>query len=542
MSPAPATPATTGATRRQWLTVAGGASASLMGLGGLGLLPGCGSPAPGPAAAGTALVPIDLPEAGQPPAAPRELRAAWVASVAWIDWPSAPGLPVATLRRDALALLDRAAAIGLNALILQVRTMADALYLSALEPASEVLSGEQGRAVVDDETGAPFDALAFWVDQAHRRGLELHAWFNPYRARHSSARSAAAAGHVSRANPQWVRSVGDQLWLDPGEPGAAAHTLAVVADVVRRYDIDAVHLDDYFYPYPVNGADGVERPFDDAASWQRYQQGGGRLARDDWRRDNVNRLVQALRPMVQAIKPWVRVGISPFGIGQPALRPPGITGFSQYDKLFADVERWCDEGWADYLAPQLYWPRERSAQAFDVLLDYWLARNPHRHHVWPGLFTSSVATGAAPWRADEVLAQIALQRQRPGASGHIHFSLVALMQDRGGIATRLRDEAYAQAALVPATPWLASGDAAAGMGATPALRRRPDGTMVLEAGRDAASVWRWAVWRRQGGPWSFEALPGGITAFAAPGADTVVISAIDRLGQEGPRRAFRLAA
>lgn len=536
MSAEPATPATAGATRRQWLAAAGGAGASL---GALGLLAACGSPGPVPAALGDALTPVDLPEAGQPPAAPRELRAAWVASVARIDWPQAPGLPLAALRRDALAVLDRAAAIGLNALILQVRPAADALYLSALEPASEWLSGEQGRAVVDDDTGAPFDALAFWVQEAHHRGMELHAWFNPYRARHSSARSAAALNHVSRLHPDWVRRVGDQLWLDPGEPGAAAHTLAVVADVVRRYDIDAVHLDDYFYPYPASGADGVEQPFDDTATWQRYQNGGGRLARDDWRRDNVDRLVRALRPVVQAIKPWVRVGISPFGIGKPALRPPGIAGFSQYDRLFADVERWCDEGWVDYLAPQLYWPRERRAQAFDVLLDYWLSRNTYRRHVWPGLFTSAVASGTPPWGADEVLAQIALQRQRPGAGGHIHFSAVALMQDRGGIATRLRDEAYGQAALVPATPWLAGGDAPI---ATAALSRRPDGALALRAEGDVAPAWRWAVWRRSAGQWRFEVLAGATRSLPDQAADTVVISAVDRLGQEGPRRAFRLSA
>ncbi|MEK8051331.1 family 10 glycosylhydrolase [Ideonella sp. DXS22W] len=529
-------------TRRALLAAAGGGVA----VGAAGWLAGCAIPAGTPLPAAPAMWPevpaVDLPAAEQPPEAPRELRAAWVASVAHIDWPAAPGLPVAALRASALAQIERAQAIGLNALILQVRPAADALYRSALEPASEYLSGTQGVAPMDEATGQPFDALAFWVAEAHRRGIELHAWLNPYRARHASARSAPAAGHVSQAHPEWVRQVADQQWLDPGEPGALAHTLAVVADVVQRYDVDAIHLDDYFYPYPVKDASGRDLPFDDERSWQGYlanQASGGRLARDDWRRANVDRLVQALKPTVQALKPWVRVGISPFGIGQPALRPPGITGFSQYDQLFADVERWCSEGWMDELAPQLYWPRARTAQAFEPLLDYWLARNTHRHHLWPGLFSSRVADGSAdPWPADEVLAQIALQRQRPGARGHIHFSLKALLQDRGGLAERLRQEAYVQPALVPATPWLTTGDAPP---AAPVLRREAGGTLQLRTA-DGRPPWRWALWRRRSGQWFFDTLPGAATQLDAQAADTVVLQATDRLGDDGPRRAFSLVS
>ncbi|MDT7838070.1 glycoside hydrolase family 10 protein [Aquabacterium sp. OR-4] len=496
------------------------------------------APAPaGPAAPFDALPPLALPEADQPGAAPRELRAAWVASVAHIDWPAQPGLPVAALRASALAQIERAQAIGLNALILQVRPSADALYHSPLEPASEYLSGTQGLLPVDEASGQPFDALAFWVAEAHRRGIELHAWLNPYRARHPSARSAAAGSHVALARPEWVRRHGDLLWLDPGEAGARAHTLAVVADVVRRYDVDAIHLDDYFYPYPVKDASGRDQPFDDQAPWQAYQAGGGRLARDDWRRDNVDQLVRALKPLVQGLKPWVRVGISPFGIGRPALRPAGISGFSQYDQLFADVERWCDEGWMDELAPQLYWPRARTAQAFEPLLDYWLARNSHRHHLWPGLFSSRVADGGAdPWPADEVLAQIALQRQRPGARGHIHFSLKALLQDRDSLATRLQREAYAQPALVPATPWLHTG---AALPAAPQLRRSPGGTLQL-ASADGQAPWRWALWRRRAGQWRFDTLPGQQRQLDPQAADTLMLQAIDRLGGEGPRLAYGL--
>ena len=404
-----------------------------------------------------------LPADDQPPRSPREFRAAWVASVANIDWPSKPGLPPAAWRAEAIAMLDRAKALGLNAIVLQVRPAADALYPSTLEPWSEYLTGAQGRA-----PNPPDDPLAMWVEQAHLRGIELHAWFNPYRARHSTAKSATAPSHLSITRPQAVKRYGDQLWMDPAEPDAVAQTLAVVADVVWRYDIDGVHIDDYFYPYPVV-VDGQEQPFPDDPAWLRYLQGGGTLDRADWRRAQVDRLVEAMHQKIHALKPHVRFGISPFGIGKPALRPAGISGFSQYDKLYADVERWLDQGWLDYLAPQLYWPIDRTAQAFDVLLDYWLARNPRQRHVWPGMFTSMIpasvpaaaAASATPaakgWPASEVLAQVERVRARPESGGHVHFSMAALMQDRDGIATRLRAGPYARPALVPATPWLGGG-------------------------------------------------------------------------------------
>jgi len=410
--------------------------------------------APPPAPAATA------PTAPAPPSLRREFRAAWVATVANIDWPSKPGLPAATQRAEALAILDRARAIGLNALILQVRPAGDAIYPSALEPWSEVLSGEQGRP--PQRAGEPaWDPLAFWVEQAHRRGLELHAWFNPFRARHSTAKSPLALPHLGLRRPALVKRYGDQLWMDPGEPEAVAHTLAVVADVLRRYDIDGVHLDDYFYPYPLAGPGGADLPFPDDESWAAYRQRGGSLARDDWRRANVDALVQALWRQTRAIKPCARLGISPFGIGRPDRRPPGISGFSQFDRLFADVERWLAEGWMDYLAPQLYWPIAREAQAFAPLLDYWAAQNPARRHIWPGLYTSQIALPGTPpdprpesraWPAREVLDQIALTRARAGdglVSGHIHFSMNALMQDRDGIATLLQHGPYAEPALPP---------------------------------------------------------------------------------------------
>ncbi len=411
---------------------------------------GAGPPAVMPPAPAETTVAAALP--------PVEFRAAWVATVDNIDWPSRRDLSAAAQRAEVRALLDQAVAIGLNAIVLQVRPAADAIYPSTLEPWSEYLTGRQGRPPDDG-----YDPLAYWLAQAHQRGLALHAWFNPYRARQPSARGPLAANHVAYAQPALVKAYGKQLWLDPGEPRAAEHTLAVVADVLRRYEVDGIHIDDYFYPYPVNtgtGAAAVELPFPDEPSWQAYRQGGGTLARDDWRRDNVDRLVQAMFALVRRERPGVLFGISPFGLGRPDRRPPGIRGFSQYDKLYADVERWCEQGWCDYLAPQLYWAIDQAPQAFGVLLDYWLAQARPGMAVWPGLFTSRIGAPRNAWGADEVLRQVALLRERAGQgaaagrpepSGHIHFSMAALMQDRDGIASRLRAGPYAQPAAPVAT-------------------------------------------------------------------------------------------
>ncbi|NBT92057.1 MAG: hypothetical protein EBT37_05350, partial [Betaproteobacteria bacterium] len=304
--------------RRQTLLAAGAATLAASGLEACASLPSAWRVAPE----------LD----GLAPAAPREFRAAWVATVANIDWPSRKGLSSAEQQAQIRAIVDRAAELGLT----------------------------QGQAP------EPFyDPLALWIELAHARGMELHAWFNPFRARQSAARSAPHASHVSQSQPDWVKTYGDQLWMDPGEPAAAAHTLAVFQDVLQRYDVDGIHIDDYFYPYPVteNAQSKTEIDFPDQPAWQRYLDGGGTLERTDWRRDNVNRLVERIYAMIRSTKPWVQFGISPFGLGRPDLRPAGIQGFSQYHKLYADIERWLQQGTLDYLVPQLYWRMDQAAQA-----------------------------------------------------------------------------------------------------------------------------------------------------------------------------------
>lgn len=481
----------------------------------------------------------------QPPPAPREFRAAWVSTVANIDWPSRANLTPAKQQAEAVVILDRAKALNLNAIVLQVRPAADAIYPSAIEPWSEYLTGLQGLA-----PQPAYDPLQFWITQAHLRGLELHAWFNPYRARQSGARSPAAPNHISRTRPAIVKSYSKYLWMDPGEQAAAEQTLAVVLDVVRRYDVDGVHIDDYFYPYPIEAAatggaesaalDGkggkAELPFPDDASWQRYLAGGGRLDRAHWRRQNVNKLIESLYEGIHREKSWVRFGISPFGVGRPDRRPAGINGFSQYDKLYADAETWLQNGWLDYFSPQLYWPIKPPAQAYGTLLDYWLAQNVRGRHIWPGLFTSRIGAPTKDYAPQEILDQIALTRTRPGADGHVHFSMAALMENRKGIADQLRTALYSAPALVPATPWLGS--------TTPeppsvAAQKKGDTVLLkLAAGRANAT---YAIWSRYGSQWRFATAPASRVDWTVPAdlklgmPDAVVVSAVDRLGNESGR-------
>ncbi|MDI1335232.1 MAG: family 10 glycosylhydrolase [Lacunisphaera sp.] len=491
------------------------------------LLAGCVTKPPAPVA-----------KVPSPPPAPREFRAVWVATVANIDWPSKPGLSTAQQHAEIIAILDRARELRLNAVIFQVRPAADALYASSLEPWSEYLTGTQG--------GSPgYDPLAVWVVEAHRRGLELHAWFNPYRARHHEAKSPFAPNHLAKTNPGSVKKYGDLWWMDPGDAIASGRTLAVVADVVSRYDIDGVHIDDYFYPYPSavprpRGSDVKEMlDFPDEPSWKEYRKGGGKLARADWRRQNVDQLVERIYGTIHALKPWVKFGISPFGLGRPDRRPPGIEGFSQYDQLYANVERWVEQGWFDYLTPQLYWPVAGKAQAFGVLLDYWARQNTMKRHLWPGLFTSKIGDETKDpkaWAPAEIMQQIAVTRANPAAGGHVHFSLVALLQDRRGIATQLR-AIYAQPALVPATPWLGTAAPAA-----PKLQREADGRIRIIPAAKGEAATNFAVWRKQDDAWNFSVQPASEPMVVPADAEALSVSAVDRLGNESPAASLWLIA
>ena len=482
-----------------------------------------------------------------PPAPPREFRAAWVATVANIDWPSKPGLPVARQIEEIHAILDKAVELNLNAIVLQVRTTCDALYASPYEPWSEYLTGKQGVAPV------PFyDPLATWVFEAHRRGIELHAWFNPYRARHSGAKSPDAPDHIANTKPEIVRKFHGWEWLDPGEPEARAQTLKVINDVVRRYDIDGVHLDDYFYPYPDYYKDPKTKQatltdFPDDPSWKRYQDAGGKLARADWRRDNVNRMIHDIYADIKAVKPHVKFGVSPFGIARPGLPETVKAGFDQYATLYADAQLWLNNGWCDYWTPQLYW-RLESPQPYADLLKWWAGQNTLARHLWPGLATYRATGGDNPWGAPEIVDQIEVTREIVGAgSGHVHFSMIALMQNRAGINDALLAGPYARPALVPASPWLDDKPLAAPEVQAAVLS---DGSVqVTWTNEDMEEPRMWAVWARYGDEWQFTSYPAGIRSVRivpetgeAKRLSAVSVASVDRSGNANLARPISLVA
>lgn len=485
--------------------------------------------------------------ASQPsaPQAPREFRAAWIATIGNVDWPSQKNLSVPQQQAEIIHILNSAKAMQLNAIVLQVRPSADAIYPSELEPWSDYLTGEQGKAPV------PFyDPLQFWITQAHQRGLELHAWFNPYRAKSNANKSRLASSHISRTHPELIKSYGDMLWMDPGEPAAMQHTLAVIQDVVHRYDIDGVHIDDYFYPYPVKNAEKKEIDFPDQHSWRSYLNNtnntnnagtGGKLAKADWRRENVNQLVEQIHHHIHQEKPWLRFGISPFGIGKRDKLPQGISGFSQYDKLYADVELWLERGWLDYLAPQLYWPIQQSQQSFTSLLSYWRQQNPQHRHIWPGLYTNRVDNGDKPWQAEEILQQINAIRLSAGDDnepGHLHFSITALLKNRGGIRDQLRQKSYASSALIPAMAWVSNTPPSA-----PHLSTLNDQQIQITI-TTAGNAHQIAIWRRFGTVWVFsvQAITQTTISLEQEGqsgnADQLVVSLINRFGVEGERTVY----
>ncbi len=365
--------------------------------------------------------------------AEREFRGAWVATVFNLDWPSRPGLPPATQQAQLQALLDRAAELHLNAILLQVRPASDALYASRLEPWSQFLSGETG-------VSPGYDPLAFAIGEAHARGLELHAWVNPFRAAISTTQRLPE-NHVAKKHPEWVRRFGKQLWIDPGDPDARQYVIDVISDLVGRYNVDGLHLDDYFYPYPLRAG---ESTFPDESTWQRFGRSSG-LSRAEWRRQNINDFVHTLYDTVKALKPRARVGISPFGIWRPGVPSTIRAGVDSYGQLFADSRKWLAQGWVDYLAPQLYWSIEPSEQSFPVLLDWWRAQS-HGKPIWPGIATERIGSKRP---AREIVKQIELTRRGTSSPGQIHWSMKALMRDQGGIDELLRRGPYAEKAELP---------------------------------------------------------------------------------------------
>jgi uncharacterized lipoprotein YddW (UPF0748 family) len=492
--------------------VAGALTACLPGAGDTGGARGTGGSAAAPAPRATASCP-----AGKAPDQGRELRGMWIATVRGTDWPGGGGHTAERQRAEYRRLLDAAKALQLNAVFVHVRPTADAFYGSPYEPWSQWITGRQGK-----DPG--YDVLGFMLREAHLRGLEFHAWFNPYRVSPQPDLKRLAPANPARKNPGWVRRYGDGLWYDPGLPQVRDLVSKVILDVVRKYDIDGVHFDDYFYPYPEG------RDYPDQATFKAH--GKGFADKAAWRRDNVNTLVERISAEVHRAKPWVRFGISPFGVWRNRSSDPAgsaTRALQSYDDIYADSRLWVKKGWVDYILPQLYWPLGDPLADYRTLTAWW-ARQVRGTGVQLTIGHGAYRVGApGPWRrAGELSRQLTVNDRFPEVRGDVFFSARDLVSDRRGFATRIRADHYSRPALVPVAERRAkaAGPARVAPPAAVAAEFRDKAVTVRWPGTGAA---RYAVYRVAGSRYTACAAvgPGSLIALAGGGATTVSDPAVE---------------
>ncbi|MER6571477.1 family 10 glycosylhydrolase [Streptomyces sp. NPDC001093] len=381
--------------------------------------------------------------AGHRPRAAAEMRGVWLATVSNRDWPSRPGLTAAAQRAELTAHLDRAARDRLNTVVFQVRPTADALWPSPYEPWSEYLAGTQGKS-------PGWDPLGTAVREAHARGLELHAWFNPYRIANHTDLGRLAASHPARRHPDWVVPYGGKLYYNPGLPEVRAFVQRAMLDAVARYPVDAVHFDDYFYPYPVAG-----QTFDDDDAYDRY--GGDFPSRADWRRDNIDRLVRETAAGIRRVRPGTRFGISPFGVWRNASTDPlgsdTQAGVQTYDDLHADTRRWVREHWIDYIVPQLYWHIGFAAADYAKLVDWWAAvakGTRTRLYIGEALYKAGAAGQPSAWQDPAELSRhLTFAARYPQVRGHVFFAAKDVAADPIGAMSRVITDHYGRSAKPP---------------------------------------------------------------------------------------------
>lgn len=373
-----------------------------------------------------------------------EFRGVWIATVDNIDWPPR-GSGTEEQKADFIRQLDLHKKLGMNAIIAQVRPAADAFYPSPYEPWSQWLTGVQG------QPPAPYyDPLQFMIDETHKRGMEFHAWLNPYRANFNVNNASIAADHVTRIHPEWFLTYGDKKYFDPGNKQAQEFTVKVVRDIVKRYDIDAIHMDDYFYPYRIPG-----KEFPDETS---YRNSGSTLKKDDWRRSNVDAIIHALSTAIKQEKKMCRFGISPFSVWRNKKDDPegsdSKAGQTNYDDLFADILLWLKKGWIDYVAPQLYLEIGHDKVAYEKLLDWW-SRRSYGKHIYIGHGIYRAGGKEAGWNnPDQIPNQIKLLRRYPNVHGSIYFSSKTFNNNPYGWNDSLQNTYYRYPALLPPMRWI----------------------------------------------------------------------------------------
>jgi uncharacterized lipoprotein YddW (UPF0748 family) len=395
------------------------------------------------------------------PAPKREVRGAWIATFANIDWPKNRTLPVVLKRAELRAILDHHQATGINTIYFQIRSQCDAMYASSIEPWSADLTGTQGTppletSLVDPTSTTIWDPLQFMIDECHRRGMELHAWMNPYRAINNfNVIGTFSPNHVARQHPEWLLSQGLLRILDPGIPAAQAYVKRVVADVVSHYDIDGIHFDDYFYPYPP--AAGVPVYNDDVTF---NADPRGFTDRGEWRRDNINRFIAAVSDTIETLKPWVKFGVSPSGIYRNSTNPAlgsATSGLQHYVTLFADSRKWLQQGWIDYLTPQVYWYIGQPGANYAVVVPWW-NNNAYGRHIYIGMAGYKVndpAQGGPNWAVPTVIPnEVRINRANANIYGQAIYNTSSLLSTtKLGFRDSLRLNFYKYPALIPRMPW-----------------------------------------------------------------------------------------
>lgn len=373
-----------------------------------------------------------------------EFRGVWIATVDNIDWPRKNQFNSDSQKTEFIRQLDLHKSNGMNAVIVQVRPATDAFYPSQYEPWSQWLTGTQGKPPVPY-----YDPLEFTIEESHKRGFEYHAWCNPYRANFSVGKASIAPNHITKLHPEWFVQYGNTMYFDPGNKDGQDWVVTVIKDMVGRYNIDALHMDDYFYPYPIAGRD-----FPDTASYKKHGHG---MNKADWRRSNVDSIIYKLSVAIKETKPWVKFGISPFGVwrnsNKDPVGSPTKSGITNYDDLYADILLWLKNKWIDYVAPQIYWEFSQPNAPFQPLLDWW---NEHSYgrQVYIGLGIFRAGSNAA-WRdRNQIPKQIESIRDKENVQGAIYFSSTSFDRNPNGWNDSLRNNYYREPALIPPMPWL----------------------------------------------------------------------------------------
>jgi uncharacterized lipoprotein YddW (UPF0748 family) len=374
-----------------------------------------------------------------------EFRAAWIATVNNIDWPSSKNLSAFQQQQEFINIITRLRQIGINAVIVQIRPAADAFYPSSYEPWSEYLTGRQGVA-----PSPYYDPLQFMIDETHKRGMEFHAWINPYRAMQTLT-TQVASNHITKQHPEWFLNYGDKKYFNPGLPEVRNYLTNVVIDILKRYDIDGLHMDDYFYPYRIAG-----KEFPDGKTFAQY---GNGLTKDDWRRSNCDSIVKMVHNAVIEYKPYVKFGISPFGVWRnssiDARGSDTRAGQTCYDDLYADVLLWLKEGWIDYVVPQIYWEINSRSCDYATLLDWWSANSYGKQlYIGHGVYRA-IEKPTPAWRnPNEIPNQIKLLRNDENVQGSVFYSSRFLLDDPNGWADSLRFNYYRTPALIAPMNWI----------------------------------------------------------------------------------------